>query len=186
MEAGKTETFTSRAPATMANEFPCTEAKPIMGREYLCRLPQFLFNRRPLFICVFQATLIFGSLVLGWLLCFNFSLPYRQSLFLSGLLLVAVRLIALRAFDLHHGWWHFASISDAKNILKAVFSGSLAFYLLNRYLAISADFPESIYLFEAILHWLVVAFHSFCRRSIAPSCHLGEARFPFFTNPASP
>lgn len=122
-----------------------------MRRKYLTHLPQFVFHRRPLFIYVFQAALVFNSLVLSWLLCFDFSLPYRRSLLLSGLLLVVVRLATLRLFNLDHGWWHFASISDAMAILKAVATGSLVFYVLNRYTVAGPAFPGSIYVLEAIL-----------------------------------
>ena len=122
-----------------------------MRHEYLARLPQFVFQRRPWLIYVFQAVVVFTSLVLAWFLRFDFSLPYRHSLLLSGLLLVAVRLLALRLFHLDHGWWHFASVSDAMNILKAVVTGSLAFYVLTRYAFGGLGFPRSVYLIEAIL-----------------------------------
>jgi FlaA1/EpsC-like NDP-sugar epimerase len=120
-------------------------------REYLLRLPQLLFHRRPVFIYVFQAILVFSSLILGWLLRFDFSLPYRRVLFTSSLLLVAVRLITLRFFKLNHGWWHFASVSDALNILKAVTLGSFFFLVLNRYLLGAVAFPRSVYVLEAVL-----------------------------------
>jgi FlaA1/EpsC-like NDP-sugar epimerase len=120
-------------------------------REYLFRLPQLLFHRRPVFIYVFQAILVFSSLILGWLLRFDFSLPYRRVLFTSSLLLVAVRLITLRFFKLNHGWWHFASVSDALNILKAVTIGSFFFLVLNRYLLGAVAFPRSVYVLEAVL-----------------------------------
>jgi FlaA1/EpsC-like NDP-sugar epimerase len=119
-------------------------------REYLLRLPQLLFNRRPVFIYIFQAMLVFTSLVLGWLLRFDFSLPYRRVLLSSGLFLVVVRLITLRLFNLNHGWWHFASVSDAINILKAVAIGSATFFAVNRYLFGAVSFPRSIYFLEAV------------------------------------
>jgi FlaA1/EpsC-like NDP-sugar epimerase len=103
------------------------------------------------FIYVFQAILVFSSLILGWLLRFDFSLPYRRILLMSGLLLVAVRLISLRFFKLNHGWWHFASVSDALNILKAVIVGSFFFLVLNRYLLGAVAFPRSVYVLEAVL-----------------------------------
>src|SRR5438046_2932859 len=120
-------------------------------REYLLRLPQLLFNRRPVFIYIFQMMLVFISLVLGWLLRFDFSLPYRRVFLLSGLLLVVVRLITLRLFKLNHGWWHFASVSDAINILKAVTAGSVAFFAINHYLFGVIAFPSSVYFLEAVL-----------------------------------
>ncbi len=122
-----------------------------MKREYLSRLPQFVFHRRPWFIVLFQAAVVSSALVLAWLLRFDFSLPYRRTLLLSGAMLVVVRLLALRLFALNRGWWHFTSVSDAMNILKAVATGSLAFYVVNRFAIAGPAFPRSIYVLEAIL-----------------------------------
>ena len=122
-----------------------------MVRAHLIRLAQILFNRRPLFIYIFQTALVAASVVLAWLLRFDFSLPYRRTLLTSGLLLVFIRLITLSLFKLNHGWWHFASVSDALNILKAVASGSFAFLTLNRYLLGAMAFPRSVYVMEGVL-----------------------------------
>jgi FlaA1/EpsC-like NDP-sugar epimerase len=121
-----------------------------MIRKFAARLPQILFKKRPVFIYAFHVALVAGSLVMGWLLRFDFSLPYRRVLLTSGLLLVAVRLITLRLFNLDHGWWHFASVSDAVNILKAVAAGSVVFFAVNRYLFGAVSFPRSIYFLEAV------------------------------------
>ena len=120
-------------------------------RKYFSRLPQILFNRRPVFIYAFHSALVAASLVLGWLLRFDFSLPYRRVLLSSGLLLVVIRLITLHSFNLNHGWWHFASVSDAINILKSVTVGSVAFFAVNRYLFGAVAFPRSVYFLEAVL-----------------------------------
>jgi FlaA1/EpsC-like NDP-sugar epimerase len=122
-----------------------------MIRKYLLRLPQILFNKRPMFIYAFHAGLVAASLPLGWLLRFDFSLPYRRVLLTSGLVLIAVRLITLRLFNLNHGWWHFTSVSDAIKILKSVAFGSVAFFVVNRYLFGAVFFPRSIYVLEAVL-----------------------------------
>ena len=122
-----------------------------MIRKYLIRSPQILFNRRPVFIYAFHSALVTASLVLGWLLRFDFSLPYRLVLLTSGLYLLAVRLITLRLFNLNHGWWHFASVSDAINILKAVSVGSVVFFVVNHYLFGAVAFPRSVYFLEAVL-----------------------------------
>jgi FlaA1/EpsC-like NDP-sugar epimerase len=128
-----------------------------MVREQLIRLPQVLFNRRPLFIYMFQTTLVGVSLVLAWLLRFDFSLPYRRVLLTSGLLLIVIRLTTLSLFKLNHGWWHFASVNDALSILKAVATGSFAFFVLNRYLLGPAAFPRSVYILEAVLTGCLLA-----------------------------
>src|SRR5260221_2225630 len=121
-----------------------------MIRKYLIRLPRVLFHQRPLFISIVQAMLVIGSFVLSWLLRFDFSVPYRRVLVTSGLLLVVIRLITLRLFNLNHGWWHFASVSDALNILKAVVAGSVAFFAVNLYLFEVVAFPRSVYFLEAV------------------------------------
>jgi FlaA1/EpsC-like NDP-sugar epimerase len=120
-------------------------------RKYLIKLPQVVFHQRPVFISIVQAMLVIGSFVVAWLLRFDFSLPYRRVLVTSGLLLVVIRLLTLRLFKLNHGWWHFASVSDALNILKAVTVGSVCFFSLNRYLFGAVDFPRSVYILEAVL-----------------------------------
>lgn len=120
-------------------------------RQYLLRLPQLLFHRRPLFIYLFHAILVFSALVLAWLLRFDFSLPHRRILLTSSILLVVIRLITLRLFNLNHGWWHFASVSDALNILKAVTVGTFCFYILERYFFEAVRFPRSVYVLEALL-----------------------------------
>src|SRR5258708_29660549 len=104
-----------------------------MIRKYLIRLPQVLFRQRPLFISIMQAMLVIGALVVAWLLRFDFSLPDRRSLLTSGLFLVIIRLITLRIFNLNHGWWHFASVSDAINLLKTLVVGYFVFFVMNRY-----------------------------------------------------
>src|SRR5947208_16771495 len=120
-------------------------------RKYLFRLPRLLFHQRPVFISVVQSLLVTGSLVMAWLLRFDFSIPYRRNLLTSGLLLVLVRLITLRLFNLNHGWWHFASVSDALNIIKAVTGGSVFFFAVNRYLLGAVGFPRAVYILEAVL-----------------------------------
>ena len=121
------------------------------------RLPRILFNKRPVLIYAFQAALVTASLVLGWLLRFDFSLPYRRVLLSSGLLLIVVRLITLRVFNLNHGWWHLTSVSDAINILKAAAVGSVVFFAVNRYLFGAVAFPLSVYFLEAVLATCLLA-----------------------------
>jgi FlaA1/EpsC-like NDP-sugar epimerase len=93
---------------------------------------------------------VLGALLLAWLLRFDFTLPYRSLLLASAPILVVIRLIALRIFNLNRGWWHFSGVSEAIDILKAVTLGSLAFWLFMRTLGI-LSFPRSIYLLEWVL-----------------------------------
>ena len=121
-----------------------------MKREYLSRLPQFVFHRRTWFILLFQAVLVFGALILAWFLRFEFTLPYRGLLLASAPILVAIRLGVLRLFNLHRGWWHFSGINEAMNVLKAVAVGTAIFWLFMVGLQVTS-FPRSIYALEAVL-----------------------------------
>jgi FlaA1/EpsC-like NDP-sugar epimerase len=103
------------------------------------------------FVYLFQSGIVAVSLTLGWLLRFDFSLPYRRTLLISTLLLVPVRLVTLRLFRLDHGWWRYSSVSDAMEILKAVSIGSIVFFALARYLLGLVAFPRSVYVLEGVL-----------------------------------
>ncbi len=113
--------------------------------------------------------LVVGSFVLSWLLRFDFSLPYRRILLTSGVLLVIVRLITLRLFNLNHGWWHFTSVSDALNILKAVTAGSIVFFALSHYLFGAVGFPRAVYVLEAFLTACILAGARLASRVIVES-----------------
>jgi len=119
-------------------------------KKFIFNLPKLLFENRPWFIALFQALLVLSSLVLAWLLRFDFSLPFRHLLMWTAPILIAVRLSSLRLFNLHRGWWHFSGVSEALNILKAVALGTVCFYLIVISLGFFA-FPRSVYLFEAVL-----------------------------------
>ena len=83
----------------------------------------FLLKRRPWFIAIFQAWLVICSLVLAWLLRFDFSLPYTAILFSAAPVLVLIRVTSMASFGLHRGWWRYTGISDGLDILKAVAVG---------------------------------------------------------------
>jgi len=109
-----------------------------------------MLRRRTWFITLFQATIVCGALLIAWLLRFDFTLPYRDLLLASAPILVVIRLLALRMFNLNRGWWHFSGVSEAIDILKAVTLGSLAFWLFMRLLGI-VSFPRSVYFLEWVL-----------------------------------
>jgi FlaA1/EpsC-like NDP-sugar epimerase len=109
-----------------------------------------MLRRRTWFITLFQAVIVLGALLIAWLLRFDFTLPYRSLLLASAPILVVIRLIALRIFNLNRGWWHFSGVSEAIDIIKAVTLGSLAFWVFMRTLGI-LSFPRSIYLLEWVL-----------------------------------
>src|ERR1700730_15496120 len=115
------------------------------------RVPQLLLRYRPWFIAVFQAWLIICSLVLAWLLRFDFTLPYRSALVLSIPILVVTRLGAMAYFGLLRGWWRYVGIRDGVDILKAVSTGSILFWFIMRFVLTATAFPRTIYILESLL-----------------------------------
>jgi FlaA1/EpsC-like NDP-sugar epimerase len=95
--------------------------------------------------------LILCSLVCAWLLRFEFRLPDSSLLWTAAPILILVRLLVMPFFNLMHGWWRHTGISDALDVVKAVVTGSLAFFLIVRYAMGLKSFPLSIYALEALL-----------------------------------
>jgi len=105
----------------------------------------------------FQAGLIFLSLLLAWLLRFDFTLPDRLLLFSAAPLLIVIRLAPIAYFRLLHGWWRYTGVRDAVDILKAVVSGTALYWLILRFALGVNSFPRSIYLLEALLTTCLLA-----------------------------
>ena len=114
-------------------------------------MPSVLLQYRTWLIAFFQALLIFTSLVLAWLLRFDFSLPYRALLLTAAPLLIVIRLVAIGRFGLLHGWWRYTGVSDALDILKAITLGSVVFFFVMRFVLGVTAFPRTIYILEAVL-----------------------------------
>src|ERR1700722_735398 len=115
------------------------------------KMPFLLMRYRPWFIGLFQACLIICSLVVAWLLRFDFTIPYRSVLLLAVPVLVGARLGAMAYFGLLRGWWRYVGIRDGMDILKAVGTGSIVFWLVMRIALRAAAFPRTIYILEPLL-----------------------------------
>ena len=115
------------------------------------KMPLVLLRYRPWFIGMFQAWLIICSLILAWLLRFDFTLPYRSILLSAIPILVFTRLATMAYFGLLRGWWKYVGIRDGIDILKAVGTGSILFWVIMRFALRATAFPRTIYVSEALL-----------------------------------
>ena len=138
--------------------------------------PRLMLRYKLWFLAVFQAWLIVCSLVLAWLLRFDFSLPHRPVLVAAIPVLVFVRIAAMAYFGLLHGCWKYVGLGDGIDVLKAVAAGSVLFWATMR-LVLGADFPPTLYVLEAVLTAeLLVGVRLFSRwfadsaRANTPSC----------------
>jgi FlaA1/EpsC-like NDP-sugar epimerase len=114
-------------------------------------MPRWLLRYRPWIIGTFQACLVLCSLVVAWLLRFDFSLPYRRVLLAAFPVLILTRLCTMAYFGLFRGWWRYVGFRDSIDILKAVVIGSVLFWTMMRYILGAVSFPRAIYVLEALL-----------------------------------
>jgi FlaA1/EpsC-like NDP-sugar epimerase len=110
-----------------------------------------LIKQRPWLVVALQLVLVASSLTLAWLLRFEFTLPQLPVLLWALPPLIALRLAAMGRFRLFHGYWRYTGISDALDVLKAVATGSAAFFVVERWLIGQKAFPISVYFLEAVL-----------------------------------
>src|ERR1051326_4806284 len=110
-----------------------------------------LLHHSSRFALMFQAVLILLALLLAWSVRFEFTLPNRTLLLSVAPVLVAIRLITIRSFGLHHGWWKYTGVSDAVNVIKAVGVGTVSFWLFMRFALSATAWPQSIYVLETVL-----------------------------------
>lgn len=117
----------------------------------IINLAKALLRKNSWFVGVFQASLIAFALILAWFLKFDFTLPQRRMLLSAAVLLVAIRMILIAQFGLLHGWWRYTGLSDALDVAKCVFLGSVLFILATQYLTRMSAFPRTIYVLEPLL-----------------------------------
>ncbi|MGB7080376.1 MAG: hypothetical protein WBD54_01930, partial [Candidatus Acidiferrales bacterium] len=122
-----------------------------MSSSFSKTFSQLLLHRSAWFIVPLQACLILFSLIVAWLLRFDFSLPYLSLLLVAAPILISVRLAAIGVFGLFHGWWRYTGISDIADILKGVGAGSVAFFLITYVFLGIKSFPRSVYVLEPLL-----------------------------------
>src|SRR5260370_36157059 len=128
-----------------------------MLKKLIRNTPNMVIRYRSWLNAFFQAGLIFLSLLLAWLLRFDFTLPDRLLLFSAAPLLIVIRLAPIAYFRLLHGSWRYTRVRDAVDILKAVVSGTALYWLILRFALGVNSFPRSIYLLEALLTTCLLA-----------------------------
>ena len=117
----------------------------------IINLARVLLRQSAWFVGAFQAALIFVSFLLAWLLQSDFTFADRRLLFSAACLLIVIRMAAITGFGLLHGWWRYTGITDALDVAKSVFSGSVVFVLTMQYVPRAENFPRTVYILEPLL-----------------------------------
>ena len=110
-----------------------------------------LLKRRSILVFLLQLGLIIVSATVAWMLRFDFTVPHIKVFLFALPILLLARVAAMARFNLFHGYWRYAGISDAIDIAKAVSTGSLMFLIVERWILGVRSFPISVYFMEAIL-----------------------------------
>ncbi|MFC1491398.1 polysaccharide biosynthesis protein [Nitrospinota bacterium] len=100
---------------------------------------------RTLYIIATDCLLVLTSFVLGFLLRFDFSVPFEHSdwFFKTITLVVAIRLTVFLWFRLHTRIWMYVSVPDVQVILKAVSLGTIIIFTAS-ILFVGRNFPRSV------------------------------------------
>lgn len=122
----------------------------------ISRLGRLLLEQSSWAAALLQSVLILVSLVLAWLLRFDFSWKDQNLLLATAPVLLLVRLLTMKLFRLDHGWWQYTGVNEALDVAKAVTLGSVLFYLVTRFGLELAQFPRSLYIIEALLTALLL------------------------------
>jgi FlaA1/EpsC-like NDP-sugar epimerase len=134
-----------------------------------------LLRCRSVLVLVAQAGLILCSLVCAWLLRFEFRMRDPNLLWAVAPILITVRLVVMPLFNLMHGWWRHTGIDDAVDVVKAILTGSLAFFLIVRYGWGLKAFPLSVYVLEALITFMLLTGVRVLSRMLAETARADSA-----------
>ncbi|MGB9203824.1 MAG: nucleoside-diphosphate sugar epimerase/dehydratase, partial [Terriglobales bacterium] len=126
-------------------------------------------------VLVAQAGLILCSLVCAWLLRFEFRMRDPNLLWAVAPILVMVRLAVMPLFNLMHGWWRHTGIDDAVDVVKAILTGSLGFFLIVHYGWGLKAFPLSVYVLEALITFMLLTGVRVLSRMLAETSRANSA-----------
>lgn len=104
-----------------------------------------------------QSLTILGAFLLAWLLRLDFVLPQGQSLIVAGATLLIVRWVAIIFNRLAHGHWRHTGIGDLKDLLWAVITGSVLFFVVARFVMNLLFIPMPVYVMEGLLTFLLLS-----------------------------
>ena len=111
-----------------------------------------LRSRRPLIVLLELALVVLSNHIAFWLR-FDGAIPAwaRESELIMLPWLIAVRAVAFVPFKLYEGLWRYTGIWELRNIVAAVLSSSIAFYVLVWVRINLAGYPRSVFITDAIV-----------------------------------
>jgi len=101
----------------------------------------------------FQVGLVVLANYLAFWLRFDGEIPDKNMAQMAQMMpwLVVIRGLTMIPFRLYEGLWRYTSILDLRNIIVAVFSSTLLFYILVHWVMTLTDYPRSVHIIDSIL-----------------------------------
>src|SRR4051812_3580665 len=113
-------------------------------------LSKVVSGRRPWVLLGVQGAVVVCALLAAWLLRFEFTWANYGSLLWAAPVLLGIRILSMRLFKLHYGWWQFTGLNEAYEVFKSTLAGSLLFFAVMNFGFSRLHFPKSIYVLECV------------------------------------
>jgi FlaA1/EpsC-like NDP-sugar epimerase len=116
-------------------------------------------HRNLLIIGLLDIGMLSASLVVAYLMRFDFSIPviFKQRMLLALPLVLATKLIIFHFFNLYRGMWRYTSIADLMNVIKAATASSLVILAMLLFGTRFVYFPRSVFLIDWCLTILLIS-----------------------------
>lgn len=116
-------------------------------------LPALLIRYRRILTALLHLALIWAANFAAFWLRFDGDIPEWAWLLHRQMLpwLLLIRGVTFLPFRLYEGLWRYTGLWDLRNIVYAIGSSSLLFFVLDRFLIGSINFPRSVYIIDALL-----------------------------------
>jgi FlaA1/EpsC-like NDP-sugar epimerase len=117
-----------------------------------------IINRRDLSILGLDLLAVFGSIIIAYLLRFDFIIlvEYIYSIFIVTIVAMPIKIAIFYLFGLYKGMYRFTSLWDIINILKATILSSLLLIAIIGFMTFFKGIPRSIFLLDFILSTMMI------------------------------
>ena len=126
--------------------------KAVRSRE-LMAVKRFVLRYRRLLVPLLYMVTSWGANAVAFLMRFDGQVPDRMWAAHFSVLpwLIGARLCGFAAFGQFRGLWRYASIYDLWNIVAAVVTSSLGFYVIQRLIRAQSGYPRSVMIIDALV-----------------------------------
>ncbi|MDA3902204.1 MAG: nucleoside-diphosphate sugar epimerase/dehydratase [Desulfuromusa sp.] len=130
-------------------------------------MKEIVYRNRLIIVFVMTSLIIVSSLLLAYLIRFDFSIPATYWPRFAALLpaVLAIKLVVFWQFGCFRGWWRYVSMPDLIQIIKANFLGSLIFLFYAVAVYRLEQIPRTVLFLDGIFCFIAVGGVRFATRA---------------------